>query len=64
MKKAHNRESIDNQKLKIAEDLKEAFNDVKLHEAGIKKLRTAKELLKDLDIKNNQSKPWRKKSST
>lgn len=35
-------------KKEFVKDLKEAFNDVKLHQAGKKKLKSAKELLDEL----------------
>ena len=35
-------------KKKFVKDLKEAFNDVKLHQAGEKKLKSVKELLDEL----------------
>ena len=42
------KEIRDKNKQKIIKDLAEAFNDVRLHEAGKKKLKTAKQLLDEL----------------
>ena len=42
------KEVHDKGKQKMIKDLAEAFNDVKLHQAGIKKLKTAKQLLNEL----------------
>ena len=42
------KEVRDKRKQKIIKDLAEAFNDVRLHEAGKKKLKTAKQILNEL----------------
>jgi ABC-type metal ion transport system substrate-binding protein len=42
------KEVHDKRKQKIIKDLAEAFNDVRLHEAGKKKLKTAKQILNEL----------------
>jgi hypothetical protein len=42
------KEVRDKRKQEIIKDLAEAFNDVRLHEAGKKKLKTAKQLLNEL----------------
>ena len=42
------KEVRDKRKQEMIKDLAEAFNDVKLHEAGKKKLKTAKQLLNEL----------------
>lgn len=42
------KEVRDKDKQEVIRDLAEAFNDVRLHEAGKKKLKTAKQLLNEL----------------
>jgi ABC-type metal ion transport system substrate-binding protein len=42
------KEVRDKQKQKFIQDLAEAFNDVKLHEAGKKKLKTGKQITDEL----------------
>jgi hypothetical protein len=42
------KEVRDKRKQEMIKDLAEAFNDVRLHEAGKKKLKTAKQLLNEL----------------
>jgi hypothetical protein len=42
------KEVRDKHKQELVKDLAEAFNDVKLYEAGKKKLKTAKQLLNEL----------------
>lgn len=42
------KEVHDKHKQAMIKDLAEAFNDVRLHEAGKKKLKTAKQLLNEL----------------
>lgn len=42
------KEIKDERKGRFVEELAEAFNDVKLHEAGKKKLKSAKDLLNEL----------------
>jgi len=42
------KEIRDKRKQEFIKDLAEAFNDVRLHEAGKKKLKTAKQLLNEL----------------